>query len=174
MSILPSACRLITVALLMAGTNFTFSPWALNKPCSSAMKKPAESTAGTTATVRSGFSTPGVLAALPPAEHPPATSTAAITSSAVPRTPAVSKPRRDSLAAVTPPPGAREAMKTPPAALAAGTGNADDDCISSAPLISVAGSGGPGPAGAAKDYRGAPANGAPGGYQSAFPLTGSV
>ena len=86
MSTLPAACWWITVALLMAGLKVTFRPWALNKPSSSAMKKPAESTAGTTATVRSGFSNPGVPAALPPAEHPTASSVTTVTSSAVPRT----------------------------------------------------------------------------------------
>src|ERR1700685_4494708 len=45
----------MTVALLMAGTIFTCRPWAANSPSCSAMYTPAESAAGTAATVRSRF-----------------------------------------------------------------------------------------------------------------------
>jgi hypothetical protein len=58
MSYSPLTWSAITVSLLIAGTNRTFSPRSRNRPSCSATKKPAESTAGTTATVRSGFSTP--------------------------------------------------------------------------------------------------------------------
>jgi len=69
MSYWPCIWPAITVSLLIAGTNFTFSPWVLNSPSCSATKNPAESTAGTTATVRSGFSAPAASAVPRPPEH---------------------------------------------------------------------------------------------------------
>ena len=64
---LASAWALMTVAELTAGTKVTCRPCAVNRPWCRATKKPAESTAGTTATSRSGCSMPGV-AAFPPLE----------------------------------------------------------------------------------------------------------
>src|SRR6185312_16517247 len=64
---LASAWALMTVAELTAGTKVTCRPCAVNRPSCRATKKPAESTAGTTATFRSGCSTLGV-AAFPPLE----------------------------------------------------------------------------------------------------------
>ena len=56
----------MTVAELTAGTKVTCRPCAVNRPSCRATKKPAESTAGTTATFRSGCSMPGVAAFPPP------------------------------------------------------------------------------------------------------------
>src|SRR5437879_5535060 len=64
---LASAWALMTVAELTAGTKVTCRPRAVNRPWCRAMKKPAESTAGTTATFRSGCAMPDV-AAFPPLE----------------------------------------------------------------------------------------------------------
>src|SRR5438874_8959710 len=64
---LASAWALMTVAELTAGTKVTCRPCAVNRPSCRATKKPAESTAGTTATFRSGCSMP-VVAAFPPLE----------------------------------------------------------------------------------------------------------
>src|SRR6516164_7354320 len=61
------AWALMTVAELTAGTKVTCRPCAVNRPSCRATKKPAESTAGTTATLRSGCSMPDV-AAFPPSE----------------------------------------------------------------------------------------------------------
>jgi hypothetical protein len=77
----------IAVSLLLTGTKLTVSPCALNRPRSSATKKPAESTAGTTATFSTGFSGRGAFAAPPPFEQPAVSARAmAVTSSARPRT----------------------------------------------------------------------------------------
>jgi hypothetical protein len=87
MSYAPATCWSITLSLLVAAMKLTVSPRALNKPWSSATKKPAESTAGTTATFRTGFSTWGAAGA-PPPEQPAASAVAtAVTSSALPRPP---------------------------------------------------------------------------------------
>ena len=55
MSYVPATWPAIAVSLLSAALKLTVSPCALNRPLSSATKKPAESTAGTTATFSTGF-----------------------------------------------------------------------------------------------------------------------
>src|SRR5580700_10621020 len=62
-----SAWALMTVSELTAGMNVTFRPCAANKPWCRATKKPAESTAGTTATFSCGSSMTGGAASPPPA-----------------------------------------------------------------------------------------------------------
>src|SRR6476660_7917894 len=87
MSYAPATCLAIAVSLLLTGTKLTVSPCALNRPRSSATKKPAESTAGTTATFSTGFSGRAAFAAPPPFEQPAVSASAtAVTSSARPRT----------------------------------------------------------------------------------------
>src|SRR5260370_9051169 len=87
MSYLPATWSAITVSLLVAGKKWTLSPWARNRFWYSATKKPAESSAGTTATLRSVFSRPGAFAAPPPLEQPAASASAAsVTKSALART----------------------------------------------------------------------------------------
>src|SRR5947208_17191591 len=72
----------MAVSLLLTGVKLTVSPCALNRPRSSATKKPAESTAGTTATSSTGFSGCGAFAAPPPFEQPAVSPSAtAVTSS---------------------------------------------------------------------------------------------
>src|SRR5947207_11092995 len=74
-------------SLLLTGVKLTVSPCALNRPRSSATKKPAESTAGTTATFSTGFSGGAAFDAPPPFEQPAVSArAAAATSSARPRT----------------------------------------------------------------------------------------
>src|SRR5450432_4659730 len=73
----------MTVALLMAGTIFTCRPSAANRPSCSAMYKPAESSAGTAATVRFVFSRPvGAVDPPPPFEHAAAIKATAATAPA--------------------------------------------------------------------------------------------
>src|SRR5579875_205745 len=62
-----SAWALITVSELTAGMKVTCRPRAANRPSRRATKKPAESTAGTTATFRAGCSTAGRAASPPSA-----------------------------------------------------------------------------------------------------------
>src|ERR1035437_4289414 len=61
-----SAWALMTVSELTAGMKVTCRPCAANRPSCRATKKPAESTAGTTATFRSGCSIAGAAAFSPP------------------------------------------------------------------------------------------------------------
>src|SRR6516225_3668437 len=76
----------MTNSLLTAGMKCTFSPSARNRPSYRAMKKPAESMTGTTATFRFCCSTGDAAAVEPALEHPAAnTSAAAATSSVGPR-----------------------------------------------------------------------------------------
>ena len=69
MSYVPATWPAIAVSLLAAALKLTVSPCALNRPLSSATKKPAESTAGTTATFSTGFSGRDAFAAPPPFEQ---------------------------------------------------------------------------------------------------------
>ncbi len=62
-----SAWALMTVSELTAGMNVTCRPRAANKPWCRATKKPAESTAGTTPTFRSGSEMTDGAASPPPA-----------------------------------------------------------------------------------------------------------